>query len=440
MKLFGTDGIRGEANVLLTPELAFKVGSFLGGYQKANKIMLAMDTRRSGPVLLSSLVAGILSHGGDAYVLGVAPTPALAYLCKKHGYDYGIMISASHNPFVDNGIKIFDTNGFKISADLEALIENYILGSETLPLKKAGEIGRNFESGHLLNEYVNYIRALYNNSATFTLLIDAANGSATSVIKDVVRGFKIRADIINNEPDGININEKSGSTHIERLQAMIKEKAGYYDLGVAFDGDADRVLFVGKDGELLDGDHVIYLLAKYLKGHNLLVENKVVVTVMANYGLFTALKELGVETVITSVGDKYIQQEIVKNNYSVGGEQSGHTIFNDYIKTGDGLYTFFKVLAILASQKITFAEYVSDFHKYPQKLINVRVADKERILKNPDLKLYFDGINEKLSGHGRLLVRASGTENLIRVMVEAPTSEEADSIATAVSEHIKSHQ
>ncbi len=440
MKLFGTDGIRGEANVLLTPELAYKIGSFLGGYLKDNKIMLAMDTRRSGPVLLSSLVAGILSRGGDAYVLGVAPTPALAYLCKKHGYDYGIMISASHNPFKDNGIKIFDTNGFKISADLEGLIEDYVLGNEVLPLKKAGEIGRNYESGHLLHEYVNYIRALYDNSAKFNLLIDAANGSATSVIKDIVRGFKIRADIINNEPDGININEQCGSTHIERLQTMIKEKNGYYDLGVAFDGDADRVLFVGKDGELLDGDHVIYLLAKYLKKHHLLAENKVVVTVMANYGLFTALEALGVDTVITSVGDKYIQREIVKNNYSVGGEQSGHTIFNDFIKTGDGLYTFFKVLAILSAEKESFSAYVSEFQKYPQKLINVRVNDKEKILNNPELKTYFDDINQTLSGHGRLLVRASGTENLIRVMVEAPTTQEADELATTVSEHILSQQ
>ncbi len=440
MKLFGTDGIRGEANVLLTPELAFKVGSFLGSYQKTNKIMLAMDTRRSGPVLLSSLVAGILSHGGDAYILGVAPTPALAYLCKKEGYDYGIMISASHNPFKDNGIKIFDTNGFKISAELEELIENYVLGNENLLLKQAAEIGRYFESDHLLGEYVNYIRDLYHDGGKLNLLIDAANGSATSVIADVVAGFKLRADIINSEPDGININEKSGSTHIERLQTMIKEKAGYYDLGVAFDGDADRVLFVSKDGELLDGDHVIYLLAKYLKGKNLLVDNKVVVTIMANYGLFTALSELGVESVVTSVGDKYIQQEIVKNNYTVGGEQSGHTIFNDYIKTGDGLYTFFKVLEILSHEKTSFAKYVSEFKKYPQKLINNHVIDKVKILNNPDLTRYFAEINEKLAGHGRLLVRASGTENLIRVMVEAPTSEEAERIATTVSEHILKHQ
>ncbi len=437
MKYFGTDGIRGRANVLLTPDLSFKVGAFLGGHEKRNKIMLAMDTRISGPVLLNSLVAGILSSGGTAHVLGVAPTPALAYLCKKHKYDYGIMISASHNPFPDNGIKIFDQNGFKISAELEALIEKYIASDETLPLQTGEHIGHYDDVHPLLREYVSYVQEAYTGDLTLKLLVDGAHGSASSVITDVLAPYKLRATIINIAPNGININENCGSTHLDVIQKIVKDNPGKYDLGVAFDGDADRVLFVGPHGELFDGDYVLYLLGKYYHKRGALNDDTVVVTVMANYGLNVALDALNIKTLATDVGDKYVQQAMVEHNYLIGGEQSGHTIFNGFIKTGDGIYTLMKVLHVLAAEKTTFGEYTKAFKKFPQKLINVKVNNKAKALSDKALQAEIAKASKRLSGHGRVLIRASGTEELIRVMVEAETESETNEVINHLVQFVK---
>lgn len=437
MKLFGTDGIRGKGNVLLNPELSFKVGAFLGQYLKKNKILLAADTRRSGPVILNSLISGILSSGGDAASIGVAPTPALAYLVKKHGYDYGIMISASHNPYPDNGIKIFDTNGFKISESIEEAIENYILGSEVLPLKTHGEIGVYSDKSALLFEYVTYARDAYRDTLNLHLLVDAANGAASSVIKDVLSNLKLKATITHVEPNGININENCGSTHIDNLKATILSNPGKYDLGVAFDGDADRVLFIGPNGEEFDGDYVLYLLAKHYHAHHKLTKDTVVVTVMANYGLNVALDALNIKVVATSVGDKYVQREMVEKGYLIGGEQSGHTIFNGYIKTGDGIYTLMKVLDALAAEKTTFSEFTKEFKKYPQCLLNIKVVDKVKAMQDETLLKEVKSIEAKLGGHGRVLVRSSGTEQLVRVMVEATTEAEALNAANYLATFVK---
>lgn len=437
MKLFGTDGIRGKANILITPTLSFKVGAFLGQYGKQNNILIAYDTRRSGSVIASSIVAGILSSGGHVGSIGVAPTPALAYLCKKHNYDYGIMISASHNPFADNGIKIFDTNGFKIRDEIEREIETYIANQDELPLKTHGDIGVFTDQQDLLKEYVHYVRDAYRDTLKLNLLVDGANGSASSVIKDVLKGLKLKADIICISPDGLNINDNCGSTHMDKLRQMIIENPGKYDLGVAFDGDADRVLFVGPNGEDFDGDHVLYLLAKHYKKLNILPQNMVVVTVMANYGLNVALSKIGAKLIATDVGDKYVQREMVEHGYLIGGEQSGHTIFNGYIKTGDGIYTLMKVLDVLAAEKTTFEAFVSEFKKYPQKLINIKVADKVKAMQDPALLSEIKRFEKTMGGHGRILVRSSGTEQLVRVMVEAATEEEAHAIATQLATFVK---
>lgn len=437
MKLFGTDGIRGKGNVLLTPALSFKVGAFLGQYLKSNNIVLAQDTRRSGPVILNSLVAGILSSGGNATVLGVAPTPALAYICKKHNFDYGIMISASHNPFADNGVKIFDTNGFKISETIEEAIEKYIASNEELPLKTGKEIGVLNDNKALLSEYVTYVREAYRDTLDLHLLVDGANGSASSVIKDVLAGLKLKATIKHITPDGININENCGSTHLANLQEEIKDNPGKYDLGVAFDGDADRVLFVGANGEEFDGDYVLYLLGKHYKKIGILKDDTVVITVMANYGLNAAFNALNIKMAVTGVGDKYVQREMVANDYLIGGEQSGHTIFNGFIKTGDGIYTLMKVLDVLAAEKTTFSEYTKEFKKYPQCLLNIKVSDKNKAMNDPLLLAEVKKIEQELGGHGRVLVRASGTEQLVRVMVEAMTNEEALNAAHHLATFVK---
>lgn len=437
MKLFGTDGIRGPANVLLTPKLSFDVGAFLGQYQKKNNILIAYDTRRSGTVIFASLVAGILSSGGNVSTIGVAPTPALAYICKKHNYDYGIMISASHNKFSDNGIKIFDTNGFKISAEIESEIEKYIAGKKRIALNTGAEIGEFSDKRALLHEYVTYVKEAYRGGLKLNLLIDGANGSASRVINEVINGTGLNATIINIEPNGININDNCGSTHLDKLQELIKSSPSKYDLGVAFDGDADRVLFVGPNGEVFDGDHVLYILGKYYKKTGMLTKDTVVATVMANYGLAVALSNLGINLVTTSVGDKYVQREMIEHDYLIGGEQSGHTIFNGYIKTGDGIYTMMKILDVLAAEQVTFGEYAEEFIKFPQYLLNIKVKDKKRALNDAALLAEVKKCDVNLKGHGRVLVRASGTEELVRVMVEAETEEEAENTAKHLAKFVK---
>ncbi len=436
MKYFGTDGIRGNASALFTYELCYKVGFFLGQHHKQNKIIIGYDTRESGPVIAKAISDGIVASGGSSVDIGVVSTPAIAYLVQTEVFDYGIMISASHNPYSDNGIKIFDERGLKLSADIEAQIEQYIDGLITLTSR--GESKSKHTQSDLVKKYITYLRDSYGNTQKFKLLIDAANGSASNIIKEVLTDFSLDVTYINNKPNGKNINEQSGSTHIDLLQQKMRDARGAFDYGIAFDGDADRVLFTDSTGKLLDGDYIVYLLAKYYEQKAQLRDNTAVVTVMANYGLFKAFKAQNINTVITDVGDKYIQQEIIAHNYKVGGEQSGHIIFNTLVKSGDGIFTMLQILNVISEVGESFSEYTKEFVKYPQLLINEKVKDKHLILNDKTLQAKVAEVEEALQNNGRILVRASGTEHLVRVMVEAEsvelTRKHAEDVAALVQE------
>ncbi|HZJ89887.1 MAG TPA: phosphoglucosamine mutase [Bacilli bacterium] len=437
MKYFGTDGIRGNAKELFTYELSYRIGFFLGRYQKSNKLVVGYDTRESGPTIAKAIIEGVKASGGAIIDIAVIPTPAIAYIVQKHDFDYGIMISASHNPYVDNGIKIFDRQGYKISPMVEKEIERFIDGEIKLYPRKEKVAAIQLSATKLRQDYINYLRESFISKQKFNLLIDAANGSASAIIDEVLSGFPVEVTYINKEPNGVNINLNGGSTDLTVLQDLIKAEPGKYDYGVAFDGDADRVLFVDAQGEVLDGDHIMFLLGKYYKDKGLLHQNTVVLTLMANYGLFKALKQHDIKAVVTDVGDKYIQREIIKNDYTVGGEQSGHIIFNKIVKSGDGIFTMLEILNILSDVGVTFNEYTRDFKKYPQILLNIAVSDKQKVLGNAELEKAMAVVHEKLDDSGRLLVRASGTENLIRVMVEAQDQEVAHRLATGIIEVIK---
>lgn len=437
MKYFGTDGIRGNAKELFTYELSYRIGFFLGCYRKSNKIVVGYDTRESGPTIANAIVAGVKASGGAIIDVAVIPTPAIAYIVQKHDFDFGIMISASHNPYVDNGIKIFDRLGYKISQTIEKEIERYIDGEIKLYSRKEQASSIMLSAADLRQDYINHLRESFVTKQKFNLLIDAANGSASAIIDEVLTGFPVNVTYINKEPNGVNINLNGGSTNLTVLQNLIKSSPGEYDYGVAFDGDADRVLFVDAEGEVLDGDHIIFLLGKYYKNKGILHQNTVVLTLMANYGLFKALKNHDIKAVVTDVGDKYIQREIIKNDYTVGGEQSGHIIFNKIVKSGDGIFTMLEILNILSDVRVTFNQYIQDFKKYPQVLLNIAVADKQKVLADAELEKAMKIVHEKLHDSGRLLVRASGTENLIRVMVEAQEEEVARRLAKDIIEVIK---
>lgn len=437
MKYFGTDGIRGDAKKLFTYELSYRIGFFLGRYLKNNKIVVGYDTRESGPCIAKAIIDGVIKSGGIIVNVEVVPTPAIAFIVQEHGFDFGIMISASHNPYTDNGIKIFNYLGYKISPSLEKEIERFIDGEMKLYPRKEELTSFTLTPGLLRDDYINYLRTNYRNRKHFSLLIDCANGSASAVIQDVLKDFDLSITYINKEPNGLNINLNGGSTNLAPLQAKIKANNGKYDYGVAFDGDADRVLIVNQDGEILDGDFIIFLLAKYYKEQGKLYRDTAVLTSMANYGLFKALASEQIKAVVTDVGDKYIQREIIKNDYTVGGEQSGHIIFNKIVKSGDGIFTMLEILNILSEVKVTFTEYTKEFTKYPQVLLNIAVDDKQRILSNAELQKSIEEVNSVLHGSGRLLVRASGTENLIRVMVEADAEEVAKAHAEALINIIK---
>lgn len=437
MKYFGTDGIRGNAKELFTYELSYRIGFFLGRYQKSNKLVVGYDTRESGPAIANAIIDGVKASGGVIIDIAVMPTPAVAYIVQKHNFDYGIMISASHNPYVDNGIKIFDGQGYKISPTVEKEIERFIDGEIKLYPRKEKAEPLSLSAASLRQDYINYLRESFVAKQKFSLLIDAANGSASAIIDEVMRGFAVDASYINKEPNGVNINLNGGSTNLTVLQNLIKAEPGKYDYGVAFDGDADRVLFVDAAGEVLDGDHIMFLLGLYYKNKGLLHQNTVVLTLMANYGLFKALKKYDIKAVVTDVGDKYIQREIIKNDYTAGGEQSGHIIFNKIVKSGDGIFTMLEILNILSDVGVTFNEYIKDFKKYPQVLLNIAVSDKQKVLANAELEKAMAIVDEKLHNVGRLLVRASGTENLIRVMVEAQDEQVAQTLANDVIEVIK---
>ena len=424
-KYFGTDGIRGEANNTLKSETAYKVGRFAGYYYKKNgkgKILIGKDTRLSSSMFESLLAAGISASGCDTYLLGYCSTPSLAYVTMLDEFDCGIMISASHNPYTDNGIKIFGNKGIKLSDEIEKLIEDYIDNPVGVEFKTKDEIGQIYSYEKGKEEYKNWLHNLYPIDLTgYKLLVDLANGSNCVMAKDVLAKTNASVDYINDEFNGVNINNGCGSTHLEMLKEKIKEKD--YDLGFAFDGDADRVLFVDSKGEVVDGDHLMYLLSKYLKDNNKLKNNTLVTTVMSNMGLFKALDKCDIKTAITSVGDKNVLDCMLNNDYCIGGEQSGHIIYSNDSNFGDGLKTALLVLTALKEKDMTIDEACKELVIYPQLLVNQRVVDKTIVLNDESINTEIKKVGEELGDEGRILVRPSGTEPLIRVMVEAKDDE-----------------
>lgn len=424
-KYFGTDGIRGKANVDINAKTAFEVGRCLGHYFSKSgrgKILVGKDTRLSSSMFEMALASGITSSGADVFLVGYCPTPCVAYLAKNKDFDCGAMISASHNPFYDNGIKIFNHEGTKVSGDLEDLIEEYIDSHEELPFKVDKDIGRVVDYHSGLDIYLDFLENEYPLDLTgMKIALDCANGSASYSAKQLLEKNNAEITVIHNDPTGININNHCGSTHPEDLQELMKK--GNYDIGFAFDGDADRLIAVDPNGNLMDGDHILYICGKYLNETNELKKNTVVTTVMANLGLLKAFDRENISYVATQVGDKYVFEEMVKSGYNLGGEQSGHVIFSDHITTGDGLLTALNLLTIMKTTNKGALELLEGLKIYPQLLINIKVKDKELAMKDKDVLNETEKVSKELGENGRILVRPSGTEPLVRVMVEAESDE-----------------
>ena len=425
-KYFGTDGFRGEANVKLTVEHAFKVGRYLGWYYGRDhkaKIVIGKDTRRSSYMFEYALAAGITASGADAYLLHVTTTPSVSYVVRTEGFDCGIMISASHNPFYDNGIKVINGMGHKLEAEVEEKIEAYIDGkTEERPLATGADIGRTVDFAAGRNRYIGYLISLPTRSfKNMRVGLDCANGSASSIAKSVFDALGAKTYVINNEPDGTNINTNCGSTHIEVLQKFVKEN--HLDVGFAYDGDADRCIAVDENGEVVDGDRIMYVCGKYMKEQGALKDDTIVTTVMSNLGLYKACDQAGIRYEKTAVGDKYVYENMTKNGYQLGGEQSGHIIFSKHATTGDGILTSLKVMEVILEKKATLGTLASEVKIYPQLLQNLRVQDMDTVLNDPSVKKAIADIEERLGTEGRVLVRKSGTEPLLRVMVEAQTDE-----------------
>ena len=425
-KYFGTDGFRGEANVTLTVEHAFKVGRFLGHYygkdHKAN-IVIGKDTRRSSYMFEYALVAGLTASGADVYLLHVTPTPSISYVVRTEGFDCGIMISASHNPFYDNGIKIINGNGYKLEASVEEQIEAYIDSEvDMIPLATGENIGRTTDYSIGRHRYIGYLISLATRSfKDMRVGLDLANGSATTVAKGVFDALGAKTYVINGEPNGVNINTNCGSTHIQNLQKFVVDHN--LDVGFAYDGDADRCLAVDDCGNIVDGDKIMYLCANYMKKRGDLNNNTLVATVMSNLGLFKALDKQNIQYEKTAVGDKYVYENMLKNGHSIGGEQSGHIIFSKHATTGDGVLTSLKIMEVILESKLKLSELLKEIEIYPQVLKNVKVADKQAAKDDEKIKEAIERITNELGSEGRILVRESGTEMLIRVMVEAKTDE-----------------
>lgn len=425
-KYFGTDGFRGEANKNLTAEHAYKIGRFLGWYYGRNKeegekckIVIGKDTRLSSYMFEYALVSGLTASGAEAYLLHVTTTPSVSYVARTEDFDCGIMISASHNPYYDNGIKLINSNGEKMDEETILKIEAYIDGlSGEIPFATRENIGRTVDYAMGRNRYIGYLISLATRSYKNKKVgLDCANGSAWMIAKSVFDALGAKTYVINNEPDGTNINTNCGSTHIEGLQKLVKEKG--LDVGFAFDGDADRCLCVDENGNVVNGDMIIYIYSCYLKERGKLAGNKVVTTVMSNFGLYKALDEAGIEYEKTAVGDKYVYENMSANGYRVGGEQSGHIIFRKYATTGDGILTAIKMMEVMLEKKKTLAELAAPVPVYPQVLKNIRVTDKAAAQNDPDVQAAVKAVGEKLGADGRILVRESGTEPVVRVMVEA---------------------
>ena len=426
-KYFGTDGFRGEANKGLTYEHAIKIGRFLGWYYGARerrkaKVVIGKDTRRSSYMFEYALCTGLMASGADAYIMHVTTTPSVSYIARTDDFDCGIMISASHNPFYDNGIKIVNNNGEKMDEETILKIEEYLDGKLEIPVADGKKIGRTVDYVAGRNRYIGYLISLSRYSFKGKRVgIDAANGAAWSIAKSVFDALGARTSVINADPDGYNINTECGSTHIEHLQKFVVGNG--LDIGFAFDGDADRCLCVDENGEVITGDHIMYIYARYMKERGKLLNNTVVTTVMSNFGLYKALDAVGIRYEKTKVGDKYVYENMVENGHRIGGEQSGHIIFTKYATTGDGIITALKMMEVMLAKEKPISELAAPLVFYPQVLKNVRVKSKPDAQNDPDVQRVVAKVAEALGDEGRILVRESGTEPVIRVMVEAGSEE-----------------
>lgn len=439
-KYFGTDGVRGVANSELTPELAFKLGR-AGGYVLTKeaaqpKVLIGRDTRISGEMLEASLVAGLLSIGAEVMRLGVISTPGVAFLTKQLSATAGIMISASHNPVEDNGIKFFGFDGFKLLDSQEEEIEALIDGEDTMPRPVGGDVGQLNDYFEGAQKYMQFLKQTVEGGFEgIHVAIDCANGAASSLATHVLADLDADISSMGSSPNGTNINACCGSTHPEELAKLVVEKQA--DVGLAFDGDADRLIAVDEKGEIVDGDKIMYIIASYLKEQGRLNNNTVVTTVMSNLGFYKALEEKQIETKQTAVGDRYVMEEMRKGNYNLGGEQSGHIIFLDYNTTGDGLLTGVQLLNIMKQTGKPLSELAAGMKTFPQCLINVRVTDKDAVKNNALVHQEIQRVEEAMAGEGRILVRPSGTEPLVRVMVEAKTDELCQQYANQIVDVVK---
>ena len=439
-KYFGTDGFRGEAGVVLTAEHAFKIGRYLGWYYGKDhhaKIVIGKDTRRSSYMYENALAAGITSSGSDAYLLHVTTTPCVSYITRTEMFDCGVMISASHNPFTDNGIKLMNCDGEKMDDALQDEIERYIDGLiDEIPFATGDQVGCtvDFYSGR--NRYIGYLTNVATKSfEDRKVALDCANGSSWMIAPAVFNALGSKTYVINNSPDGSNINFGCGSTHIEGLCEYVK--ANQLDCGFAFDGDADRCLAVDENGEIVNGDKIMYICGKYLKSIGQLPSNKVVTTVMRNFGLYKALDRIGISYEKTAVGDRYVYENMKEFNHMIGGEQSGHVIFRKYARTGDGILTAIMLLSVLVETQLPLSVLASEVTMYPQVLKNVVVDDKDATLEDPAVKLAVEAATAELGDNGRVLLRKSGTEPVLRVMSEAGSNEECEKHVDAIIESMK---
>ena len=442
-KYFGTDGFRGEANVDLTVEHAYKVGRFLGWFygQKEPdtrcRVVIGKDTRRSSYMFEYSLVAGLTASGADVYLLHVTTTPSVSYVVRTEGFNCGIMISASHNPFYDNGIKVINERGEKLEESVIEKIEQYLDGElGEIPLARKDAIGRTIDFAAGRNRYIGYLISIATRSFKNMLVgLDCANGSASAIAKNVFDALGAETYVINNEPNGLNINTDCGSTHIHVLQEYVKRN--HLDVGFAYDGDADRCIAVDGDGQVVDGDVIMYICGKYMKQQGTLVNNTVVTTIMSNFGLYKALEREGISYVKTAVGDKYVYENMSSYGHCLGGEQSGHIIFSKNASTGDGILTSLKVMEVILEKKQPLAKLASEVEIYPQVLKNVKVKDKKAAQEDPAVKAEVDKVTQALGEGGRILLRQSGTEPVVRVMVEAASHETCEAYVDQVIQVMK---
>lgn len=439
-KYFGTDGFRGEANVTLTYEHAIKTGRFLGWYYgervgKKCKVVIGKDTRRSSYMFEYALCTGLMASGADAYIMHVTTTPSVAYITRVDGFDCGIMISASHNPYYDNGIKLLNSEGEKMDEETILKVEEYIDGKTEVPIATRN-VGRTVDYVAGRNRYIGYLISMSKFSFKGVKVgLDVANGSAWSIAKSVFDSLGAKTYVINNDPDGYNINTDCGSTHIEHLQKFVVDNG--LDIGFAYDGDADRCLCVDEKGNVVTGDHTLYIYGLYMKERGKLLNNKVVTTIMSNFGLYKALDKVGIGYEKTKVGDKYVYENMKQTGNRIGGEQSGHTIFLKYATTGDGILTSLKLMEVMLAKEKPMSELAAPVVFYPQVLKNVRVKSKPEAQNDPDVQAAVKRVTDELGDSGRILVRESGTEPVIRVMVEAESNEVCEKYVDSVIEVIK---